>query len=122
MRGKGRLCPRDRQAGQEGRIWFQKRRAHGTMGKERKESLAQRVAEVFDLPGDVLGGLPRIELTGDGELRMENHRGILDYGSEEIHVSGGRLAVRIRGEGLELRAMNRTELLITGRIRSVELE
>lgn len=92
------------------------------MGKERKESLAQRVSEVFDLPGDVLGGLPRIELTGDGELRMENHRGILDYGSEEIHVSGGRLMVRIRGEGLELRAMNRTELLITGRIHSVELE
>lgn len=92
------------------------------MGKERKKSLAQRVSEVFDLPGDVLGGLPRIELTGDGELRMENHRGILDYGSEEIHVSGGRLMVRIRGEGLELRAMNRTELLITGRIHSVELE
>ena len=92
------------------------------MGKERKESLAQRVSEVFDLPGDVLGGLPRIELTGDGELRMENHRGILDYGSEEIHVSGGRLMVRIRGKGLELRAMNRTELLITGRIHSVELE
>ncbi len=92
------------------------------MGKERKKSLAQRVSEVFDLPGDVLGGLPRIELTGDGELRMENHRGILDYGSEEIHVSGGRLMVRIRGKGLELRAMNRTELLITGRIHSVELE
>ena len=92
------------------------------MGKERKESLAQRVSEAFDLPGDVLGGLPRIELTGDGELRMENHRGILDYGSKEIHVSGGRLMVRIRGEGLERRAMNRTELLITGRIHSVELE
>ena len=88
----------------------------------RRESLSERVAAALDLPGDVVGGLPRIELLGDRELRMEHHRGILDYGSEEIHISGGKLAVRVLGEGLELRAMNGTELLITGTIRAVELE
>ncbi len=88
----------------------------------RRESLPERMAAVFDLPGDVVAGLPRIELMGDGELRMENHRGILDYGSEEIHISGGKIAVRVTGEDLELRAMNQTELLITGHIRAVELE
>lgn len=90
--------------------------------KKRRESLTERMAAAFDLPGDVMGGLPHIELLGDGELRMENHRGILDYGSEEIHISGGKLAVRVVGEDLELRAMNSNELLITGRIRGVELE
>ncbi|MCI8594769.1 MAG: sporulation protein [Oscillospiraceae bacterium] len=88
----------------------------------RRASLPERMAAVFDLPGDVVAGLPRIELMGDNELRMENHRGILDYGSEEIHISGGKLAVRVTGEDLELRAMNQTELLITGHIRAVELE
>ncbi len=88
----------------------------------RRASLPERMAAVFDLPGDVVAGLPRIELMGDSELRMENHRGILDYGSEEIHISGGKLAVRVTGEDLELRAMNQTELLITGHIRAVELE
>ena len=87
----------------------------------RKERLLERSAEALELPGDVIAGLPRVELTGDRELRMENHRGILAYGSEEIQISGGRLAVKIRGENLELRAMNAGELLITGVIRGVDL-
>ena len=89
--------------------------------KQRREGFLERTAEVFDLPGDVVAGLPRLELTGSRELRMENHRGILAYGSEEIHISGGKLIVKVRGTGLELKAMNARELLITGTIFSVDL-
>lgn len=46
---------------------------------------------------------------------MENHKGILAYGSEEIHVSAGSFLVKISGQGLELRAMTGLELLITGK-------
>ena len=89
--------------------------------KGRKEGLLERTAEVFDLPGDVVAGLPRVELLGDRQLRMENHKGILAYGSEEIHISGGKLIVKVRGANLTLRAMNASELLITGEITGVDL-
>ena len=89
--------------------------------KQRREGFLERAAEVFDLPGDVVAGLPRVEITGSRELRMENHRGILAYGSEEIHISGGKLIVKVRGAGLTLRAMNASELLITGEIAGVDL-
>lgn len=87
---------------------------------ERKGFL-EKTAEVFDLPGDVVAGLPRIELTGSRELRMENHNGILAYGSQEIHISGGKLIIKVRGEGLELKSMNASQLLITGSITGVDL-
>lgn len=90
--------------------------------KARKEGILERTAEAFDLPGDVVAGLPRVELLGDRQLRMENHRGILAYGSEEIHISGGKLIVKVRGAHLELKAMNGMELLITGEITGVDLE
>lgn len=86
-----------------------------------REGLLAKVSRAFDVPGDVLGGQPRIELIGTGELRMERHRGILAYAPEEIHISGGKLVVRVKGSGLELRAMTPTELLVTGEIRIVEL-
>lgn len=89
--------------------------------KPRRSGLLERAADALDLPADALAGLPRIELIGDRELRMENHRGILAYGSEEIHISGGKLIVKVRGTGLELKAMNARELLITGTIFSVDL-
>ena len=83
--------------------------------KPRKPGWMERATELMDLPGDALAGLPRIELVGDKELRMENHKGILAYGTEEIHVSGGVFVVQVSGQGLELRAMNGMELLITGK-------
>ena len=92
------------------------------MGKKaKKEGLLEKTAEVFDLPGDLVAGMPRVEITGNREVRMENHKGILAYGSEEIHVSGGKLILKVRGADLELRAMNASELLITGTILGVDL-
>lgn len=89
--------------------------------RRRKEGFLERTAQVFDIPGETVG-LPRVELTGRHELRMANHRGILAYGPEEIVVSGGKLLIKVRGTGLELRAMTAEELLITGTVLSVELE
>ena len=90
--------------------------------EEYRRGLLERTAEALDLPGDVVAGLPHIELTGNRELRMENHKGILSYGADEIHISGGKLVVKVRGAGLELKSMNASQLLITGAIRAVELE
>jgi len=91
------------------------------MAGKKKEGLLEKTAQVFDIPGETVG-LPRVELTGQREVRMENHRGILAYGTEEIMVSGGKLIIRVKGDGLELKAMTGNELLITGTIFSVELE
>ena len=85
-----------------------------------KEGILLRASRLFDLPADALAGAPRVEIIGDGELRMGPHRGSLAYGSEEIHISGGSLVVVVRGGGLELKAMTPEELLVTGTITAVE--
>ena len=85
-----------------------------------KDGLLARAAQLFDLPADAVANVPRVEVVGDGELRMAPHRGILAYGPEEIHISGGKLVVLVRGSGLELRAMTPEELLITGTITAIE--
>ncbi|SMC41746.1 YabP/YqfC family sporulation protein [Papillibacter cinnamivorans] len=93
------------------------------MEKRRKdEGVLPWAAETFDLPADIVAGLPRIEILGSGELFMERHRGILSYDNREIDISGGNMTVRIKGENLELRAMNGYELRITGNISGVEFE
>ncbi len=89
--------------------------------RAKRDSLLEKKAYIFDLPWDLVAGLPRVELTGSRELRMENHKGILAYGTDEIHVSGGKLIIKIRGSNLELRAMNASELLITGEIAGIDL-
>ena len=90
--------------------------------KGRREGILERTAHLLDLPAGAGAGVPGLELVGRGELRMENHKGILAYGDREIHISGGSYVVKVTGEGLELRAMTGVELYITGRIAGVQLE
>ncbi|MCD8341804.1 MAG: YabP/YqfC family sporulation protein [Clostridiales bacterium] len=88
---------------------------------ERWKILAQ-TADALSLPPELAPGTPVLELYGSGQLRMENHRGIIAYGSEEISVSGGKLLVRIQGKNLELRSMSADALFITGSIENIRLE
>lgn len=88
--------------------------------KKIEDGLLERAADVFDLPGDIIAGLPRIQIVGCNELLMENHKGILEYGEDKIDINGGKVMVRIRGNKLELRAMSSRELLIAGHILNIE--
>lgn len=91
------------------------------MGKtNREDGVLAHVAELFDLPADVIAGLPHLEMVGGRQLYLENHKGILSYSGTVIDVNAGALAVRVRGEGLELLAMTAEELRIGGRIDAVE--
>ena len=85
------------------------------------KELPLRAADVFDLPADVISSLPHIELMGDMQLLMNSHQGILSYSTEVIDINGGKLILRVRGEGLELMAMTGCEVRIKGKITALEL-
>lgn len=78
------------------------------------------VAELFDLPADVVAGLPRLEMIGARQLYLEHHTGILAYSEEQIDVNTAGGVLRIRGERLSLMAMTAGALRIGGQIAAVE--
>ena len=91
------------------------------MERNRKERVVlSTVAELYDLPADVVAGLPRLEMVGSRQLYLEHHAGILAYSEEQIDVNTSAGALRVRGEGLSLLAMTAEELRIGGRIAAVE--
>jgi sporulation protein YqfC len=98
-----------------------KKKGSGDSGKDVKEAgLLMKAAEMLDLPGEVVAGVARIEITGGREIIIENHGGILEYGPNEIDVNSDGVILRIQGDGLEIRAMTATELSIRGMVLSVE--
>lgn len=91
------------------------------MDKYSKTQLMRtRMAEMFDLPADLVAGLAHMELLGDRQFFLEGHEGILSYSDTQIDVSVGAAVLRVRGSALELRSMTEHELRIRGRIDSVE--
>ena len=89
--------------------------------KDRNGGVLDTVAELFDLPADLVAGLPHLEMVGSRQLYLEHHAGILAYSEEQIDVNTSAGALRVRGEGLSLLAMTAEELRIGGRIAAVEL-
>ncbi len=85
-------------------------------------AFASDLAERLDLPEDALLGKAKITVTAGKRALIENHHGILEYGKEQILVSTGRGRIRIVGSELKLLAMNGSELLISGKLNSVEWE
>lgn len=71
------------------------------------------------------GGLrPRtlVELCGNDRVLIEEHRGILGYGDEEIRVGASFGVAVIEGLDLRLCCMSRSQLVIRGRICCVRTE
>lgn len=81
----------------------------------------ESVAELFDLPADIVAGLPHLEMVGNRQLFLERHTGILGYSEEQIDVNTVSGVVRVRGQRLTLVAMTAEEVRIGGVISAVEL-
>lgn len=77
-------------------------------------------AEKFDVPLGTAMDMPSIELTQTSVL-IERHHGITEYEPERICVAARDCVIKICGIGLEIRAMNATEIDIRGRIGGVEI-
>nr|WP_325297964.1 YabP/YqfC family sporulation protein [uncultured Dysosmobacter sp.] len=88
--------------------------------RDREGGVLSAVAELFDLPADVVAGLPRLEMVGSRQLYLEHHTGILAYSQEQIDANTAAGVLRVRGERLTLLAMTAGELRIGGKIDAVE--
>ena len=87
-------------------------------GRER----VQRILTGADFPGEILTGVPVVELKGSAEAVILNHRGILSYDGAQVRVASSIGTLTVTGENLSIRRMNRERLILHGRIRAVALE
>ena len=88
--------------------------------KDREGGVLNAVAELFDLPADVVAGLPHLELVGSRQLYLEHHTGILAYSDTQIDANTTARVLRVRGDRLTLRAVTAEGLRSGGRIAAVE--
>ena len=88
--------------------------------REKEGGVLSTVAELFDLPADVVAGLPHLEMVGSRQLYLEHHTGILAYSEEQIEANTTAGVLRVTGQRRTLRAMTGEELRSGGRIDAVE--
>lgn len=86
------------------------------------QKLLETLADKLEMPGDVVAGLPRLELVGFSQLSVESHKGVLQYDRDKISVAVAMGIVHIEGAGLSIQLMNQHNLRIGGKITAISLE
>ena len=85
--------------------------------------LRQTVADLAQsLPPETVGAALRVTVSGRRRVMVEYHRGLLGYTREIVEVSGGTSRLRIIGSELQLQAMDRETLIISGHMASLEYQ
>lgn len=89
---------------------------------KKRQTFSAWLCRLLDVQAESFSKAPRITLSGNGRVLVEGHHGLLEYGTERVTAAraGGR--IQIKGEELNLEAMNERELLVSGRIWAVEME
>ncbi len=82
--------------------------------------IKEAINKKLDMPLAALYNLPYVELTGNREVLIENHKGIIEYGSEQIRVKGATVDVKVEGVNLFLKKLNKGAIVVAGEITNVE--
>lgn len=86
-----------------------------------RKKIKQQLSDVLEIPDDIMLDLPKITIIGDGQVSIENHKGIISYSTESIKISVSTGEIEVKGKELVLRNILPEAINIDGKIKSVAL-
>ncbi|MBR5239581.1 MAG: YabP/YqfC family sporulation protein [Clostridia bacterium] len=78
------------------------------------------LAERLGISPEVLLGEPKITVTGDYQVEIVNHKGIISLSCEQIEVNTRKYVYKILGSGLVITALTDDEITVSGNLVSIE--
>ena len=92
------------------------------MRNKRNSKAMNRLNEMLDMPKEVVSNVPKLTITGFQEMLVENYKGILEYEDFFVRVNTYIGIMNINGFNLILEHMNDENIIIKGKIESIEIE
>ena len=87
-----------------------------------KQSKSEKIVDTLALPKDLFLGVPVFTMYGNGELLIENHRGILLYTEEKIIIRARQFPICISGNPLCIDSYTEDSIRILGRIAQISFQ
>jgi sporulation protein YqfC len=80
------------------------------------------IVNKLDLPRDIILNMPKITVTGENEIIIENHKGVVLFNEEQVKVNSGVGLISIQGSRFEILFMGGSTLTIGGKFKSIVYE
>lgn len=87
-----------------------------------KKKANNRFDKILELPKEIYSNVPKITITGFGEMIIENFKGILEYEEFFVRINTYIGIININGYNLNLENMTDDDIKVTGKIESFDFE
>ncbi len=87
-----------------------------------KKKKASKLDSILDIPKEVSTNNPKITILGFEQVYIENHKGILEYQDYFIRLNTYTGIININGFNLKLIDMTSDDIMVTGKIDSIDFE
>lgn len=84
--------------------------------------IKKRISDALDLPQDIILNLPRVTVSGDIAVFIENHKGIVEYTKDKVRINTTIGSIAVNGENLLIKSLIADEITVEGKIKSIEFE
>ena len=92
------------------------------MRKSKKIKKQNKFDRLLEMPKEISSTDPKITIMGVSEMLIENYKGILEYQEFFVRVSTHIGIININGFNLVLNEMSSDDVMITGKIESIDFE
>lgn len=89
---------------------------------DKAPGLAERLAQMFELPSDIVGNKAKVTAIGRGELLIENYKGIMEFKDDFVKINTHNGVISITGSGLTIREITSESLIMGGKISNIDYD
>lgn len=84
-----------------------------------KNGFREKLEKALEMPIELLNNYPRITVLGKESVFIENYKAIIEYEENLIRISNN---VSIYGKELNVEEITADDMLVSGKIKSIEFE
>ena len=90
--------------------------------KNIKAKKANKFGKLLEMPEEITSNEPKVTIMGFNQMVIENYKGILEYQDFYIRINTYTGIININGFNLSLNEMTGDDIMVTGKIDSVDFE
>ena len=93
-----------------------------TKRKSNKARRINKINKLLEMPEEISSNEPKITIMGFNQMLIENYKGILEYQEFFIRINTYTGIININGFQLSLNEMTEDDIMVTGKIDSIDFE
>lgn len=82
----------------------------------------EMLADAFDLPAEVVLDYPKITVTGNKQITIENHKGIISFEKELILINSKVGKIAVEGKDFEILYIGGATMSVSGTFKGINFQ